>query len=321
MIMSKTTKPKMTLGRLGAGAVLTLALASPAHALFGFQGVQTMRDVQIPADAPTFQEQATRYYKQFTLFEADAMADWYDAEHFAEKGAAISRGEAPMPAIAADQGITDETHLARLNQAREALMHVLTTDGPQIAPKASAYALVSYDCWVEQVQEGHQHEHIEACRTQFRDAMTVIAARMTMDEPSSVVAEAVVYFGFDEAILTAEARGILDNLETALDDPDSVAMRVVGHADRSGPADYNQELSERRAIAVADALTTMGLTVQEIDTLSLAAEGETEPAVPTGDGVREPRNRRVVVQAVGQSTPDVVAVNTGDMPVLESTLW
>ncbi|SDE48597.1 OmpA family protein [Rhodospira trueperi] len=320
MSMPKTTKPKMTLGRLAAGAALGLAVASPAHALFGFEGVRTMRDADIPADAPTFEEQAIRYYKQFSLFEADRMGDWYDAEHFADKGIAVGHGEAPSPEVAADQGITDPLHLARLNQAREALMHVLTTDGPDIAPKASAFALVSYDCWVEQVQEGHQHQHIEACRTQFRDAMTVLAALDAVDDPS-VVAEAVVFFGFDEATLTPDARAVLDELEETLDNPDSVAMRVVGHADRSGSADYNQALSERRAVAVADALTNMGLTVREIDTLALEAQGETAPAVPTGDGVREPRNRRVVVQAVGQSTPDVVVVGAKDMPALESTLW
>jgi OOP family OmpA-OmpF porin len=179
---------------------------------------------------------------------------------------------------------------------------------------------ISYDCWVEQVQEGHQQAHIEACRTQFRDAMTVIAA-LDAATDADVVAEAVVYFGFDQATLTPDARTVLSELETRLDDPDSVTMRVVGHADRSGPMDYNRELSERRAVAVADALTDMGLTVETIDTLALEAEGETEPAVATGDGVREPRNRRVVVEAVGRSAPDVLVIGAEDMPVLESNLW
>lgn len=315
--MSMHTTP---LARLGAGAALALALASPAHALFGFDSVRAMRDVQIPADAPTFQEQAIRYYKQFSLFEADEMADWADAEHFAEKATALGHGKAPMPAVAADHGITDPTHLARLDQARAALMQVLTTDGPAVAPKASAFALVSYDCWAEQVQEGHQTEHIEACRTQFRDAMTVLAALDTAEDPS-VVATAEVHFGFDEATLTPDARDALDAFAAALDDPEAVSMRVIGHTDRAGPVDYNRDLSERRAVAVADALTNMGLTVRQIDTLALEAQGETNPAVPTGDGVREPENRRVVVQAVGQPAPDVVVVGARDMPVLQSNLW
>ncbi|MQX35854.1 OmpA family protein [Roseospira navarrensis] len=313
-------KHPLPLRAIAAGALMGVGLASPAHALFGFESINAMRGVQIDADAPTFEEQAIRYYKQFSLFEADTMGDWYDAEHFAEKGTAIGHGEPVRPAVAAEQGITDEHWQSRLDQARKALMTVLDTDGRQVAPKATAFALVSYDCWVEQVQEGHQQAHIDACRSQFRDAMTVIAA-LDAATGSQVVAEAVVYFGFDDATLTPEARTALDDLEQRLDNPDRVAMRVVGHTDRAGSNEYNEALSQRRATAVAEALTNMGLTVEQIDTLALAAEGETEPAVPTGDGVREPLNRRVVVQAVGRSAPDVLVVGAEDPPVLESRLW
>ncbi|MBB4285632.1 OmpA family protein [Roseospira goensis] len=306
---------------LAAAAALGIGLATPAQALFGgFDDVKAMRAVDIPADATTFTEQAIRYYSQFSLFEADAMEDWYDAEYFAEKATALGHGQAVRPEVASEQGIADPVRRARLDQARAALMAVLSSDGPEVAPKASAYALVSYDCWVEQAQEGHQEDHIQACRAQFRDAMTVLAALGEATD-ADIVAEAVVYFGFDQATLTPEARTILGDLEAELDDPAAVAMQVVGHADRAGPTDYNRRLSERRAVAVADALTDMGLTVEEIDTLALQAEGETAPAVATGDGVREPRNRRVVVRAVGRDGPAVIVARDGELPVLESTLW
>ena len=67
---------------------------------------------------------------------------------------------------------------------------------------------------------------------------------------------------------------------------------VVGHADTSGSAAYNVRLSERRAKAVADALVGLG-----VDAAKLAVDwrGETEPAVATGDGVKEPLNRRSTI--------------------------
>ncbi|MBB4313163.1 OmpA family protein [Roseospira marina] len=312
----------MSLTPVAAGvAVVCLGLASPAHSQWGFGAVDAMRSVDISADAPTFREQAIRYYKQFSLFEADEMADWYDAEYFAEKGVALAHGEPIAPETVEDQGIEPGLERTRLERARAALIRVLETDGPAIAPKASAYALVSYDCWVEQVQEGHQAAHIQACRSQFRDAMTVIAAYDAGATPD-VVAETVVYFGFDQATLTSDAQDALRALETQLDDPDAVSLRVIGHADRAGPADYNRDLSERRAVAVAEALTDMGLRVDQIDTLAMAGAGETAPAVETGDGVREPRNRRVVVQAVWREAADhpVAMASAGDV-VLESDLW
>ena len=69
-------------------------------------------------------------------------------------------------------------------------------------------------------------------------------------------------------------------------------VRVTGHADTAGPSGYNMALSRGRAGAVRAALMARGVPARQID---LRAEGESEPAVATGDGVREPRNRRVVI--------------------------
>ena len=67
---------------------------------------------------------------------------------------------------------------------------------------------------------------------------------------------------------------------------------VVGHTDTSGSTAYNARLSERRAKAVADGLVAMG-----VPSTALAVDwhGETDPAVNTGDGVKEPLNRRTTV--------------------------
>ena len=72
----------------------------------------------------------------------------------------------------------------------------------------------------------------------------------------------------------------------------AVAVHVTGHADTSGSVRYNQRLSDRRARHVADALVHMGVPAQ---TVAFGGVGENDLAVPTPDGVREPRNRRVTV--------------------------
>ena len=72
------------------------------------------------------------------------------------------------------------------------------------------------------------------------------------------------------------------------------AARVVvtGHADRSGSDEYNQRLSERRAKSTADGLVAAGVNS---GALSVDWRGESENAVPTPDGVKEPLNRRATI--------------------------
>jgi OmpA-OmpF porin, OOP family len=71
-----------------------------------------------------------------------------------------------------------------------------------------------------------------------------------------------------------------------------VRIVATGHADRVGPPDYNQNLSERRAAAVREALLRAGLPANQITTVG---RGEEQPLVPTPDGVREAQNRRVEI--------------------------
>jgi outer membrane protein OmpA-like peptidoglycan-associated protein len=68
---------------------------------------------------------------------------------------------------------------------------------------------------------------------------------------------------------------------------------ATGYTDTSGSADYNMGLSLRRAEAVKDVLVGEGIPAQNITTIG---RGEADPLVPTGDGVREPQNRRVQIQ-------------------------
>jgi hypothetical protein len=72
----------------------------------------------------------------------------------------------------------------------------------------------------------------------------------------------------------------------------SARISLRGHTDTSGNAAYNQALSERREQAVTDELVRQGVPA---DAIAGVAVGETDPAVPTGDGVPEEQNRRVEI--------------------------
>uniref|UniRef100_UPI001081FF87 OmpA family protein n=1 Tax=Crenalkalicoccus roseus TaxID=1485588 RepID=UPI001081FF87 len=102
----------------------------------------------------------------------------------------------------------------------------------------------------------------------------------------------LVFFDWDRADLTARAREIIAEAAQNARRVQTTRIEVAGHADRSGPAAYNQRLSERRAEAVAAELVRNGISRNEI---VVQAFGETRPLVPTADGVREPQNRRVEI--------------------------
>ena len=59
-----------------------------------------------------------------------------------------------------------------------------------------------------------------------------------------------------------------------------------------GTVGYNQNLSEVRARRVSNALIARGVPA---GAMTLAGRSENEPAVDTGDNVREPLNRRVEI--------------------------
>jgi OOP family OmpA-OmpF porin len=102
----------------------------------------------------------------------------------------------------------------------------------------------------------------------------------------------LVFFDWDKANLRPDAVAIIR--EAAANSSKTKLTRIVstGHADRSGTDAYNMGLSQRRAQAVALELTRLGVPKTSID---VVWKGEREPLVPTGDGVREPQNRRVEI--------------------------
>jgi outer membrane protein OmpA-like peptidoglycan-associated protein len=102
----------------------------------------------------------------------------------------------------------------------------------------------------------------------------------------------IVYFDYDKSNLTPEAANLIREAAARALANDVDTVVVSGHADRSGGSAYNQQLSERRASVVRDALIANGISA---DKIRMEAYGEDKPAKPTEDGVREPLNRRTEV--------------------------
>ncbi len=102
----------------------------------------------------------------------------------------------------------------------------------------------------------------------------------------------IVFFDFDRSDVTPEAAGILNNAATAYANCGTARVMLAGHTDRAGSTQYNAGLAERRNEAVRSYMGSRGVPASQI---SGQAFGESQPRVPTADGVREAQNRRVEV--------------------------
>jgi len=102
----------------------------------------------------------------------------------------------------------------------------------------------------------------------------------------------LVFFDWDRADLTARARQIVAEAAQASTRVQVTRIEVNGYTDLSGTARYNQGLSVRRAQSVEAELVRDGVPRNEIVARGF---GQTNPLVPTAQGVREPQNRRVEI--------------------------
>jgi outer membrane protein OmpA-like peptidoglycan-associated protein len=102
----------------------------------------------------------------------------------------------------------------------------------------------------------------------------------------------IVFFDFNQSVLTDQARSTVQEAVQAVKNQNVVHIVVTGHTDTVGTNKYNQGLSERRAAAVKSAMVGLGVPADEIAT---SGKSFSDPLVPTGPNVREPRNRRAVI--------------------------
>jgi outer membrane protein OmpA-like peptidoglycan-associated protein len=106
----------------------------------------------------------------------------------------------------------------------------------------------------------------------------------------------IVFFDFDKSSLNAEAQKVVAEAVETAKRTGMVRILITGHTDTVGSRSYNQDLSERRADSVKSEMVRLGMNANEITTVG---KGFSEPLVPTGQGVREPQNRRAVIDLGG----------------------
>jgi peptidoglycan-associated lipoprotein len=98
-----------------------------------------------------------------------------------------------------------------------------------------------------------------------------------------------IYFNFDSAALSDEARSALSKNAELLSKNSSVKVRIEGNCDERGSDEYNMALGDRRAKAAMDYLVNLGVQPDRLSTLSY---GEEKPVDPGHDEAAWAKNRR-----------------------------
>lgn len=121
----------------------------------------------------------------------------------------------------------------------------------------------------------------------------VVAAQAEPQATTPAAAEAsleTVYFDFDKSDLRQDTRDALNkNAEILLKSQPKAKVRIEGHCDERGSAEYNLALGERRATSALQYLITLGV---KADRLSTVSYGKEKPAVQGHDESAWSKNRR-----------------------------
>jgi len=135
-------------------------------------------------------------------------------------------------------------------------------------------------------------------------AVEAIPARIEAPAARPEIRQFMIFFDFDKSQLTMEGQRIIADAVVAAKNSGMARITVVGHTDTVGTMRYNQALSERRAQAVKAEMVRFGMDAGRITT---AGKSFLDPLVSTGAGIREPQNRRAVIDLNYELTAAIAA--------------
>ena len=163
-------------------------------------------------------------------------------------------------------------------------------------PEGAVYAAI----WLGEIERGAvavvkvvETKEMETDKIQFVKASEMEQA---LDDTGKIALYGIL-FDFDKDVIKPESKPTLDEIAALLNGKPDLKVKIVGHTDNQGTADYNLNLSKRRAASVVLALT--GQYGIEADRLSSEGMGATQPVDTNDTDAGRAKNRRVELVAEG----------------------
>ena len=188
---------------------------------------------------------------------------------------AVEAERSARVAAASREQADESAELAR-QQAVEAERRATTAEEASNEARTAARQALERAEEIRRIAEVEMNRLAEALGRIAETRRTALGLVMSLDE-------GYLRFDFDRAELRPESREVLSRIAGILFTAGDLAITVSGHTDARGTEEYNRELSERRAQAVADYLAATGLsaglfTVQGLGKSQLLDPGNTDEA-------------------------------------------
>ena len=114
-----------------------------------------------------------------------------------------------------------------------------------------------------------------------------------INNPNGPLAKKSVYFDFDSYSVDQQNMPVVQNHGQFLSEHKNVQVRLEGNTDERGGREYNLALGQRRSEAVKSRMTLMGVSPDQIETVSF---GKEKPKAYGHDEESWAENRRVDIQ-------------------------
>ncbi len=135
--------------------------------------------------------------------------------------------------------------------------------------------------------------------TEASNRVTSLAGTVESLDNYQSVADTTVLFGFDKAELTRKDKQTLDDFAAQFQNQRHYIVQVEGYTDSTGPADYNYQLSQRRADVVIQYLAQKyNVPAHKIFLIGL---GKDNPVAQNTSSAGRAKNRRVDVRLMANS--------------------
>jgi len=146
---------------------------------------------------------------------------------------------------------------------------------------------------------GQAADQANQSATQAANRVTSLAGTVENLDNYKSVSDTTVLFGFDKSQLTRQDKQALDDFAAQLQNQKHYIVQVEGYTDATGSADYNYQLSQRRADAVIQYLAQKyNVPPHKIFLIGL---GKDNPVAQNSNAAGRAKNRRVDVRLMENS--------------------
>ncbi len=126
-----------------------------------------------------------------------------------------------------------------------------------------------------------------------QSGVSSVVAEKSTNGIGPVGVEHVVFFDYDSFVVRADARPVIENHARFLQANKQRKANLEGHTDERGGREYNLALGQKRAEAVRQALTLLGVSDSQLEAVSY---GKEKPAATGSSEADRAKNRRVEIR-------------------------